>query len=168
MQKTFFEKVTRRAMISGGQASKEVKNTRFDPSQHVSSIPYVRMEDVDLPYHFRDTDAHAEGSCLDPECHDRYFRDAMEMAIVNGAAVFTCNMDKCRAIHAGHMISMVDRELSYLGALLMAATARGKVNEETNLRRRLSAIGEIPDLTNITTPEELKALWPAGVRPIII
>lgn len=164
MQKTLFEKVTRKSLVTDPDGL-EPRNVRFDPRVHVSAIPYVTMDGEELPYHIKGNGDCSHGACLDPACHDRYFRDAMEW----DRSTFTCNMDKCREIHSGHMARVRDRKTQSLAMDLVVAGAIGDTTEQDRVIGLLRAVRDISlDLDLYTTPEALKAAWPDELPRIII
>jgi hypothetical protein len=145
--------------------------THFDPAVHTlptiaSGLPghiplsHREADDVDMPYHIQGSGdpTHGEAACLDPACHDRYFRDCCED---DGTAIVV-NMVKARDIHLSRIREVRNAELKKLDVPFMRALEDGNVGEQeriTGLKTRLRDIPQTIDLESAGSPEDLKAVW---------
>lgn len=130
--------------------------THFDPAIHTlaaiaSGIPgHVQLtrrevEEADLTYHV---------------LGDRYFRDAVE----DDGAVIAVNLLKAQSIHMGQIRKVRNQELASLDVLFQKALEAGDTSEQSRIAGVKQGLRDIPqtfDLSAATTPEALKALWPA-------
>lgn len=104
------------------------------------------------------------GHVVGPSADDRYFRNACEWV----AGACSVNLPKARLIHMGRIRLVRDKELALLDPLLMRAEEQGNVAEADRikaLKQRLRDIPQTFDLSGHTTPETLKAAWPAELPP---
>lgn len=85
---------------------------------------------------------------------DRTFRDAW----VHGGDKPVVHMDKARAIHMGRIRLARNDQLAKLDVEQL------KGNDVATEKQKLRDIPQTLDLSKATTPEELKALWPAGLE----
>lgn len=87
---------------------------------------------------------------------DRTFRGAW---VKNGGDI-GCDMEKARAIHMDRIRAVRDKELARLDIEQL------KGSDVAAEKQRLRDIPQTVDLSGAATPEELNALWPAGLdRP---
>lgn len=153
--------------MNGPEGKALDSNVRFDPTRHTiealalgvtGHVPVTtRLFDQSLlPYHaFRDQH-HA--MCFDPDCHDRYFRDALED---DGVGV-SINMDKARAVHLGRIRTIRNEELVKTSGSKYRQPPELEALFTSQRQVLLQDLRDIPttlDL-NVSTPEELKAVWP--------
>jgi hypothetical protein len=93
---------------------------------------------------------------------DRIFREAW-------AADLTVDMPKARLIHMNRIRVERDKELKRLDMEWSRKTAQGDTVGAANAeadRQRMRDLPQTFDLASATTPEALKARWPAGLsRP---
>lgn len=139
-------------------------------SEYVSSLRafpvYEIVDEVDLPYHFLGVSDH--GWCFDPNCHDRYFRNAMRWDDT-APNKCRCDMPTAREIHMGRIRKRRDVELANLDVPYLKALETGDTVEQTRIATLKQVLRNIPQtfgLEAATTPEGLKGLWPAELpRP---
>tara|TARA_B100000315_G_C14569911_1_gene584940 strand:- start:1655 stop:2242 length:588 start_codon:yes stop_codon:yes gene_type:complete len=151
-------------------------NLHFDPAVHTlealgAGLPgrypltAVEVADADLPYHIKGNGDPLHGACLDPNCHDRYFRDAM-MWDETSPAKCRCAMPKAEVIHMDRIRKVRDAELAKLDVPFMKALESGDTAVQQGIAAQKQLLRDLPqtfDLTVANTPEELKVLWPAGL-----
>lgn len=133
-------------------------DSHFDPAVHT-----LAAIEAGLPGHHAISCREIEDTEIPT---DRYFRDAWEDT---GAAV-EVEMTKARIIHAraikvaiNPLIKIANEEIA-----LSEDTGVGDLSLLREARRRLREMPISFDLSIFTTPEALKAAWPAGVdRPVI-
>jgi len=143
-------------------------NVRFNPAIHTiealargvpGHVPVTtRLLDQSLlPYHAFGCEDH-KAMCFEPDCHDRYFRDALED---DGVGVVV-NMDKARAVHLGRIRAIRNEELvKESGAKYrQPPEIEGLFTPERQVL--LQALRDIPTTLDlaVATPEQLKAVWP--------
>jgi len=126
------------------------------------------MDEAELPYHVTGNEPHDPASpdrvdgasCFNPACHDRYFRKAVRY---RGGA-FTIDMPQARTTHMDRIRVRRNRKLATLDAPYMIALETGDTDTQARIATEKQALRDIPqtlDLTVYSTPEELKAAWPA-------
>jgi len=121
------------------------------------------VEYVELPYHITSNGDPAHGMCYDPNCHDRYFRNACED---NGVDV-VANMDKCRVVHMDRIRLQRNKELTALDVEYIRALEQRDIPEQLNVSYKKQILRDLPqtfDLSIHDTPENLKAAWPAELN----
>lgn len=95
---------------------------------------------------------------------DRTFRDAWSS--LNGT--IQVNMPKARLIHMDLIRRVRDTELAKLDVPYMKALEAGDAAEQTSIAAQKQVLRDIPQTFNLsayTTPEGLKASWPAELPP---
>jgi hypothetical protein len=93
---------------------------------------------------------------------DRTFRDAWHL---DGGRI-AVRMDRAREIHLARIRFIRDAELARLDVEWMRAFARGDTKGAAEVEAQKQALRDLPatlDLAGAATPDELKALWPAGL-----
>ena len=156
------------ATATGGLTEAEI----FDLHRRVLDaqngyLESVIIEETDLPYDLTGNGDPNHGSCLDPTCHDRYFRDAL---IWDDTAPnkCRCDMSLSRGIHMGQIRRVRDQELAKLDVPFMKALEAGDAAEQQRiaaLKRELRDIPQTFDLSRFRTPATLKAAWPTRLQP---
>lgn len=125
-------------------------------------ISYRIVEEADLPYHTVGNGDPTHEACTDPDCHDRYFRNAVE----DSDGILRINMVKAAAIHMSSIRGVRDTSLKELDVPFMRALEVGDTAEQqriAGLKRSLRNIPQTFDLSLYTTPETLKAAWPPAL-----
>ena len=131
------------------------------------------VDDATLPYHIKGNGNPRHGACADPNCHDRYFRDACRYSPTKGVVL---DLPAARAIHLATIRQVRDAELAKLDILYMKALeapdpdAIGaeqyfRMKEIADLKQALRDIPQTFDLTKYRTPATLKAAWPSELLP---
>lgn len=93
---------------------------------------------------------------------DRTFRDSWE----NNESGPKVNMNKAKAIHMNRIRDMRNQKLDKLDKDLMRAQESDDNKTASEIKAEKNRLRNLPqtfDLTSATTPEQLKALWPAGL-----
>lgn len=119
-------------------------------------------DEADLPYHICGNGDPSHGACSDPNCHDRYFRDAL-VPDARFALGFRVDKAKTEAIHMDHIRVARNAELAKQDVVFMRAVEAGDTAEQTRVAALKQTLRDIPqtfDLTVHATPEDLKAAWP--------
>jgi hypothetical protein len=117
------------------------------------------------PYHITgcgDSEHDARGGmCSDPDCHDRYFRDALVWDDSQPGKC-RCDMPIARGIHMDRIRVVRNAELAAKDITFMRAVEAGDTSAQTTIGTEKQVLRDIPqtfDLTTVT-PEQLKAKWP--------
>ena len=135
----------------------------------------VRIDPSLRPYHIASSNPH-HGSCFNSACHDRYFRNAMVWDATE-PGLCRCDMDKAKAVHLTRIGLLCDKQIAGAAPSYMRAFARWILEESPAARTEVARLVAATDLleaipvafgaeiASITTPEELKAAWPAELPP---
>ena len=97
---------------------------------------------------------------------DRTFRDAWERDVSPSPAPVRCDMGKARGIHMDRIREARDGALAAKDVEFMRAIEAGDRAGQARVGAEKQALRDVPqsfDLTAATTPDALKALWPAGL-----
>ena len=158
----------------GMHADKDDPDDNFDPVLHTLSAIGAGVgnhpaqvgriaDDSILPYHIKGNGDDHHGACLDPNCHDRCYRDACEDDGTN----IIINMRKARKIPMACIRICRNAALAETDIPFMRALEEGDVGAQSTIAAKKRALRDIPRTfaltTNARTPEELKALWPEGL-----
>ncbi len=135
------------------------RNIHFSEYKGPQLSTCKEFEMADIPYHLIGNGDPMHEVCTDPNCHDRYFRNACEF----DGTVVSLVMVKARAVHMDFLRHVRDEEL-----VKESGSERRQPSEIETLftpvrKARLQALRDIPetfDLTVFGSPEELKAAWP--------
>jgi len=149
------------------------KNTHFDPSVHTlaaiaagipghSPLTTVEVDEADLPYHILGNGDPAHGMCLDPNCHDRYFRNAMVWDNTQTGKC-RCDMPKARGVHMDCIRLCRNEELVKKDVTFMRAVEAGDTSAQATIATEKQVLRDIPQTFDLTTdtPIQLKARWPS-------
>lgn len=93
---------------------------------------------------------------------DRTFRNAWVKG--QGPNKVDVDMPKAREIHMTKIRKARDKKLADMDVQYMRADEAGNASEKAAIAQQKQALRDIPttfDLSVATTPDELKALWPA-------
>tara|TARA_Y100000310_G_scaffold317167_1_gene369722 strand:- start:3283 stop:3963 length:681 start_codon:yes stop_codon:yes gene_type:complete len=121
---------------------------------------HVMGEEADLPYHVTGNGDPLHGSCLDPDCHDRYFRAAVEYSATGPVKP---DMAKARDIHMTSIRSVRDAELAKADVDFMRAIETGDAAAQSRITAKKQTLRDIPQtfsLGGYRTAETLKTAWP--------
>jgi len=94
---------------------------------------------------------------------DRTFRNAWE----HGGDKIRVNMERARGIHLDRIRAVRDEALTKLDVETMIAVGKGDTGARDAVEAQKQKLRDIPqtlDLSQATTPEELKAIWPAELK----
>ena len=93
------QELTSRAYVSGmafgGLSEETARDTIVVRGCFQDSVSHGMIDEMALTYHISGNGESGPGMCLDPSCHDRYFREACEY----DESGITVNMHKARTIH---------------------------------------------------------------------
>lgn len=148
--------------------------THFNPKIHTlraisagipGHLPLTCRESDDskLPYHCFAPEEHPEyGYCFDPDCHDRYFRDAL----VDDGVEVQISLRKCSDIHLDRIRHIRDMELEKESGSKFRQPPEIEALFTPERQARLEALRDIPqvwgvNLTRHSAPEDIKADWPS-------
>jgi hypothetical protein len=151
------------AIAVGGIATADEAIEIICARTHLSLYDYTSFRMIDeavLPYHVRGDGHPNHGSCPDPACKDRYFRDAVS----DDGTTITLNMAEARDIQMGHIRLVRNAELVKLDVPFMRAVEAGDTSAQATIATEKQVLRDIPatfDLTDAATPEALKGKWPA-------
>lgn len=129
---------------------------------------HIALDSSVLPYHLLGNGDPNHGSCFDPNCQDRYFRDAL---VWDGVAENNCRCDmpRARIIHMNRIRLVRDQALAELDVLFMLALEAGDLVEQQKITEEMQSLRDIPqtfDLSKYRTPNTLKASWPSEILPL--
>ena len=134
---------------------------RFQARQGYSE--YVVLEFADLPHHIRGNGDPNHGSCDDPNCEDRYFRDAVRWDDTLDCKC-CCDMPIARGIHMDRIRVVRNKELATKDITFMRAVEAGDTDAQATIGTEKQTLRDIPQTFDLTTdndtPEELRAKWP--------
>jgi len=153
------------AMASGGLTETQALDLfarRIHERNGYGANAVIDIED--LPYHMKGNGNSSHGSCPDPDCRDRYFRDALVWD--NDAANrCRCDMIKAQAVHMGCIRVVRNEGLAARDILFMRAVEAGDSSAQSTIGTEKQTLRDIPATFDITTgvdtPEKLKGKWPA-------
>ncbi len=144
------------------EASEEEETRLWNKTKAELGIGVFQIVDEgDLPYHLFGNGDPVHGSCLDPDCHDRYFRDAlMGFAMV-------VDMPKARVIHMASARRARTALLAVADFEINLADDTG-VGDVVKLRQARQVLRDMPVefqivIDAIDNPEDLKASWPVAL-----
>jgi hypothetical protein len=122
----------------------------------------VVLDEGEIPYHLRGEGYPSHTACLDPACHDRYFRDAVVWDDTL-ACKCCCDMPIARGIHMDCIRVVRNAELVKEDLTFMRAVEAGDTSAESTIATKKQVLRDIPQTFDLTTdtPEQLKAKWPA-------
>jgi len=114
-----------------------------------------------LPYHIS-----GKARCLDPDCQDRHFRDAMVWDDTQPNKC-RCDMSIARGIHMDCIRVCRNGELGRKDIEMLRAIESGDTSVQTTIATEKQTLRDIPQMFDLTTendtPEELKQKWPEGL-----
>lgn len=151
------------AISQGGLTEVELLNLMDEKDRPKDCSECHQVDPADLPYHITGVcQVEGQGCCFDPNCHDRYFRNAV---VFDDGMANKCGIDmaKARVIHMDRIRQKRNEELQKLDISFMIAVERNDktmMEKITVQKQKLRDIPQTYDLSGFKTPEELKAFWP--------
>jgi hypothetical protein len=152
------------AVASGGLTENQALDLFARRIQERNGYGANAVVDIeDLPYHMKGNGNPDHIACPDPDCHDRYFRDALlwDSTVANRCR---CDMGKAQAVHMGCIRVVRNAELAAKDITFMRAVEAGDTSAQTTIGTEKQTLRDLPATFDITTdvdtPEKLKAKWP--------
>ena len=126
-------------------------------------LEYIEADSDTVSYHLKGNGDPHHSNCSDPNCHDRYYRDAVRWddTIADKCA---CDMPIARRIHMDKIRVVRNAELAAKDITFMRAVEAGDASAQSTIGTEKQVLRDLPATFDITTdagtPELLKAKWP--------